>query len=347
MADGTQSEFPKHYLTEGPLLDGRGVLVQSGYAFSQVKSYDRSAIRGKKLRIKEWDYYYFGDGERALALTVADNSYMSLGSVSVLDFSHLSYITKSKIGLLPQGKLGLPPACDSGNVAFDKGGVKLNFALDGGRRKLSAEYKKFDGKNDFSCELELEPYDGDNITVATPFDKPRQFYYNTKINCLKGSGRYRIGDEEYEFVGGMGGLDWGRGVWPYKNTWYWSSLSTEVDGTPFGLNLGYGFGKPLATENVAFYGGKASKLGNVKFDIPYTSGALDYLKPWKISDDEGRLELTMYPLIDRKDSMNVGILSTNQHQVFGKFYGKATLDDGTIVQIADKIGFAEHVRNKW
>ena len=82
-------------LDAGELLDKKGRLVQSGFAFSQVKDYDRSAIKGKRLRIKEWDYYYFGDDKRGIALTVADNSYMSLGSVSVLDFEHLTYVTKS------------------------------------------------------------------------------------------------------------------------------------------------------------------------------------------------------------------------------------------------------------
>ena len=38
-------------------------------------------------------------------------------------------------------------------------------------------------------------------------------------------------------------LDWGRGVWTYKNTWYWGSASGLVDGEPFGFNIGYGFGK--------------------------------------------------------------------------------------------------------
>lgn len=334
-------------LGEGELLDKKGELIQSGYAFSQVKAYDRAAIRGKRLRIKEWDYYYFGDDKRGVALTVADNSYMSLGSVSVLDFEHMSYITKSKIGWFSKGKLNMPSTCEHGDVRFDKGGVKIEFVNADGTRTLRAEYKKFDGKNDFSCEIELDKYDGDNITMATPFEKRRQFYYNTKINCLKGRGTFRVGDERHEFVGGCGVLDWGRGVWPYKNVWYWSSLSTEIDGKTFGLNLGYGFGKPLGTENTMFCDGKAHKLGNVIFDIPFTLGAIDYLKPWKITDDADRLRLIFYPMIDRKDKMNVGILSTDQHQVFGKFYGKATLDDGSIVTITDKIGFAEHVKNKW
>lgn len=335
-------------LSEGELLDKRGVLCESGYAFSQVKSYDRNAIKGKKLRIKEWDYYCFGDDKFSIALTVADNSYMSLASVSVLDFTHFKYTTVSKIGLLPKGKLKMPSSCGAGDVMFEKGGVKMSFKIDGdGRRKLSCEFKKYFEKKDFACEIELEPNDGDNITVAVPFKRKKQFYYNTKVNCLRGKGWFSIGDMRHEFESGHGVLDWGRGVWPYKNKWFWSSLSCEIDGKPFGLNLGYGFGNPTASENVIFYDGKAHKLKNVKFELPFTQGKVDYLKPWRINDDKGRLELLFYPLIDRKDKMHMLFLSTDQHQVFGKFYGKATLDDGTIISITDKNGFAEHVKNKW
>ena len=340
-------EITQPVLSVGDLLDASGALVESGYAFSQVKNYDRNAIRGKKLRIKEWDYYYFCDDKFAVALTVADNSYMSLGSVSLLDFTHLRYVTKSKIGFMPLGKLNFPATCDDGFVQFDKGGVRLDFGTENGKRCLRARFPKFIGKKDFACEIELDPYDGDNITIATPFEKPRRFYYNTKVNCLKGTGWFTVGEEKYEFSQGVGGLDWGRGVWPYKNVWYWSSLSTVIDGKTFGLNLGYGFGKPSATENVIFCDGKANKLGDVKFEIPFTRGELDYLKSWKISDEDGRLQLTFYPMIDRQDKMRVAFLATDQHQVFGKFFGKATLDDGTIIDIEDKIGFAEHVKNKW
>lgn len=340
--------MPNRLLEGGELLDANGILCDSGYAYSQVKSYDRRAIKGQSLRIKEWDYYGFGDDRYFVALTVADNSYMSLGSVSLIDYKYLTYTTKSKIGLFPRGKLNMPSSCSSGDVKFRKGGVTIEFATrDDGTRTLSCEFKKFSGKKTFKCELTLDPPDGDNITVAVPFAKRKQFYYNTKINCLKGNGRFELGDMRYEFNDGRGGLDWGRGVWPHKNKWYWSSLSCEVDGNEFGLNLGYGFGKPTATENVIFYNGKANKLNNVDFDIPYTLGQFDFLKPWKINDDDGRLDLVFYPIVDRKDKMRCFNLMTDQHQVFGKFYGKAVLDDGTIVTVTDKIGFAEQVINQW
>lgn len=335
-------------LGAGDLLDATGNVCESGYAFSQVKKYSRAAIKGLRLRIKEWDYYCFCDDKFAVALTVADNSYMTLGSVSVIDFRRLKYTTKSKIVFFPCNRLDMPSDCSKGDVHFDKGGVKLDFVIDGnGVRILNCEYKEFDGKKAFACELKLNPPVGDNITVVVPFEKARRFYYNTKINCLTGCGWFSVGDERHEFNNGCGGLDWGRGVWPYKNTWYWSSLSCMIDGKPFGLNLGYGFGKPTASENVIFFGGKGHKLGNVRFDIPHTAGRFDYLKTWSIVDDAERLKLTFYPLIDRKDKTNALIISTDQHQVFGKFYGEAILDDGTIVTLDGNIGFAERVTNKW
>lgn len=47
----------------------------------------------------------------------------------------------------------------------------------------------------------------------------------------------------YEFPEGesFGLLDWGRGVWTYKNTWYWGVAQGMVDGKRIGWNIGYGF----------------------------------------------------------------------------------------------------------
>ncbi len=342
-----ETETASDYLTSGALLGDDGALIQSGYAFSQVRQYSRDAIKGKKPRIKEWDYYYFGDDRYAVALTVADNSYTSIGSVSVMDFEHLRFVTKSKKGFMSRGKLGLPSSCDSGDVLFEKGGVRIEFVNTDGKRKLSCEYSDFDEKNDFRCEIDLEPYDGDNITVAVPFNKRRQFFYGTKIISLHGNGWMTCGNKRVEFDNAYGGLDWGRGVWPRRSVWYRSSLSTEIDGKPFGFNLGYGFGKPLATENALFFDGKAHKIDNVKFEIPFTRGVPDYLKSWKITDDADRLNLTFFPMIERSDKMGAPWTSGRMHQVFGKFYGKATLNDGTTVDIDNKIGFAENAQKIW
>ena len=73
-------------LTPGKLLDKLGNLNEAGYSTSLIRDYNRDDIKAGKLRIKEWDYYYIGNDKFGIALTIDDNSYMKLGSVSVLEF---------------------------------------------------------------------------------------------------------------------------------------------------------------------------------------------------------------------------------------------------------------------
>lgn len=120
----------------------------------------------------------------------------------------------------------------------------------------------------------------------------------------------------------------------------------DRDGVPFGWNIGYGFGNTAAaTENMLFYGGKAHKLSNVKFNIP--GGEKDFMSPWTFTSDDGRFEMDFVPVLDRKSCTDVKLIKSDQHQVFGRFTGKAVLDGGKVIEIKDFPGFAEKVENKW
>ena len=122
-----------------------------------------------------------------------------------------------------------------------------------------------------------------------------------------------------------------------------------MDGVPFGMNLGYGFGDTsAASENMLFYNGKAHKLEDVDFGIPQAHDGRDaFMSPWHITSNNGRLDLVFTPLLDRASRTNALLIESDQHQVFGMFSGKAVLDDGTEVAIENLIGFAEKVKNRW
>ena len=64
------------------LLDENGKLKHRGYATSLILDYERKAIKAPGFKIKEWDYYLLINDDFAVALTIADNSYMSLISAS-------------------------------------------------------------------------------------------------------------------------------------------------------------------------------------------------------------------------------------------------------------------------
>ena len=334
-------------VTPGELLDETGNLAQRGWMRDLRLSYDRSRIRAPRFMIKEWDYYCILGGDAGLALTVADNGYLAMGSVTLFDFSVPKEDSKSVIVPFPMGMLGMPASSHEGDVRFSYKGMRLVFSKDGPERRLTVDVADFKDGMRLEGELLLRQPEGmETMVIATPFEKPRRFYYNQKVNCMPATGALRLGDRTIEFgrKPAFGVLDWGRGVWTYRNTWYWGSASGLVDGVPFGFNIGYGFGDTsAASENMLFHRGKAHKLDQVTFHIPPD----DFLKPWRFSSNDGRFEMTFEPILDRASDTNVLVIRSDQHQVFGRFSGRAVLDDGQTVVLDRFPGFAEKVANRW
>ena len=94
----------QHEITrEIPLLNARGELTEPGYAKKLLSVYRRADIKASPLRIKEWDYYLINNGRFALALTIDDNGYMGLDSISLLNFEEGWEITKSPMCFMPLG----------------------------------------------------------------------------------------------------------------------------------------------------------------------------------------------------------------------------------------------------
>ena len=335
----------------GPLLDCEGNLRRPGFSRTMVQTYRRADVGISPLRLKEWDYYLVNNGRFALALTVADNGYMGLDSISLLDLEHRWEITKSPMQVMTLGKKALPESSAAGDVHSGGKNYSIHFLHKEDKRILIAQMADFGPEGSLSARVELTEEPAESMVIATPFDRPKHFYYNQKTNCLRASGYVTYGSRTLDFdpADSFAVLDWGRGVWTYENTWYWSSASHLADGVPFGWNLGYGFGNTAAaTENMLFYDGRSHKLGAVRFRIPgEAEGSPRFTEPWTVSDDEGRLALTFEPVLDRKSCTDFKLLKSAQHQVFGRFSGRAVLDDGHILTLRDFPGFAEKVCNKW
>ena len=337
-------------LSPAPLLDASGNLREPGWARSLLPVYCRQQICAPKTRIKEWDYYLVTDGHIGLALTIADNGYMGLSSVSFLNFDERWEITKSPMRAFPMGKTNLPETSRLGASEVAASGYALAFYHEDGARQLSFHMDKFRGADAIEGIVTLTDEPEDSLVIATPFQKPGHFYYNQKINCLRAQGWVKLGGEKFEISPDrfFAVLDWGRGVWTYHNTWYWSSASGLLGGVPFGWNLGYGFGDTsAATENALFYNGRLHKLEHITFEMPFKDGREDYLAPWHFTSSDGRFEMTFRPVLDRAACTDFKFLKSDQHQVFGMFSGRAVLDDGSELLVQDFFGFAEKVENKW
>ena len=339
----------EHKLSEGLLLDEKGNLSETGYGFDLVREYRRGDIKAPKSRIKEWDYYFISDDEYGIALTIDDNSYMGMASISVLDFKAKKENTKSYIVWFTNGKVGLPPSSKNGDTKIKSKNFDMLFENKNSKRHLICSMKNVAKGKDFKCDFLLEKTLDKSMVIATPFKKEKHFYYNQKINLLKASGSFDFGDLHYEMKStALGVLDWGRGVWTYKNTWYWSSLNAVYQGHNIGFNLGYGFGDTsAASENMFFFDKEAYKLEDVVFNIPKNEkGQLDFMSKWTFTSKKGDINLVFIPIIDRYANTNALIIQSKQHQVFGYFSGSITVE-GKEYKFENLLGFAEMVTNRW
>jgi len=211
------------------------------------------------------------------------------------------------------------------------------------------------------------PAGQESLTIVTPFSSGaspfssgaspfssgaspipgKRFYYNRKINCLPAEGwlEERGSRVELKPAECLGNLDWGRGVWPYRSFWVWTTASGFLpDGRRIGLNLGYGFGDTsAATENAILLEGRVHKLGQVEYI--YDSKHLS--APWSMRAPDGRLTLHFDPFYDRVAKTDFKLLGSEVHQLFGHFHGTVQTDEGETIEIHDLVGTSEEHHAKW
>ncbi|MCX6036345.1 MAG: DUF2804 domain-containing protein [Chloroflexi bacterium] len=336
----------------GKLLQPDGRLAQVGWARQPVLDCNLESARFyalrpfQRFRIKRWDYYAVFTPQRFFSATIADLGYAGNIFVYSMDFETGELHEEGLV--IPLGKgVELPRNSTEGDSHFENEKASLTFSLRPDQRHLSVCWPGFHEGRGIQADITLAcPAGNESMNIIIPIGRKR-FYLNRKINCLPASGMVKYGDttEVLNPKNCSGSLDWGRGVWEYQSGWNWASASGFLpDGRTVGINLGGGFGDlSKAGENALILENRIHKLEQVNFD--YVSG--DYMRPWKFTGTDGRLDLVFTPFKDRTAQTNLGIIFSEVHQMFGRYNGTAVTDDGKVVQIKDLIGFAEEHHARW
>jgi hypothetical protein len=336
----------------GKLLDDHGKLTQIGWSpqplldcnLEEARFYRVKALQ--RFRIKRWDYYAIFSPRLFFSATIADLGYA--GNIFVYAMDHVSGDLHEEGLVVPLSRgITLPRNSNQGESLYEGKGVRLRFEILPEGRQIKVSWPSFHDGRGISANIILrQTPDHESMTIVIPIGE-RRFYYNRKINCLPAEGTIQYGDvhESLSPASSLGSLDWGRGVWEYKSFWNWASASGFLqDGQTIGLNLGCGFGDlSAATENCVVLNGKVHKLSDVKFG--YDSA--DYVKPWKFTDSEGRLDLDFVPFKERLAQTNLGIIFSEVHQMFGRYSGTVVTDEGVSIQINNLLGFAEEHQARW
>ncbi len=299
----------------------------------------------QRFRVKRWDYYGLTTDTHFYAFTLADLGYAGQVFAYVVDFAAGTHHEETLTLPLARG-IALPRNSTEGISTYAGRQAQMTFEVVPAGRRLAVAWPGF-GDEGLAAELLLHlPPEHESLVITIPIEGNR-FYYNRKVNCLPAEGwveyqgqRTTLAPERH-----LGNLDWGRGVWPYRSFWVWASASGFLpDRRPVGLNLGFGFGDTsAATENALFLDGRIHKLGAVEFG--YDSS--DFMRPWRMVAPDGRLDLEFTPFLDRVAATNLLLITSEVHQLFGRYVGTARTDEGEVLEIAGLLGFAEEHHARW
>lgn len=326
------------------IFNEQGELNNPGWARKMYFQYNPENMKMPRMAAKEWDYYFIGNEEVGVAVTINDFGPIGMFTASLLKFKEKENMTVTAYG---PGNLDQPKD-DEGTCYFRSQNVEAIFIRKAGKHILKVDFKDFYEGKDYHLDLVLTVPETDRMVILTPFEENKDyFYFNEKLNCMRASGMVQVGDYTHTFSPekDFAVLDLGRGVWPNENVWFWGSASGELEGKDFGFNIGYGFGDlSNATENMIFYDGVAHKFDQIVFQIPEEGYDV---APWHIVSNDGRFDMEFVPMMDRATLCDLSKGGSLQHQVFGKFNGNCVLDDGTVLEVKDFFGFAEEVHNNW
>jgi len=322
----------------------QGTLNPSAVGWSR-RPLHRCNLSGNAGRKKRWDYWCVTSLEALFSLTYSQLDYLGIVDVWFLDLASRELFQASVPVPFAVG-FSLPETVNGGDMRFDWLGLKVELlALPDGTR-LKARFSSR-GKEVEADVLVAWPQGHETLNVLVPWSE-KLFQFTSKHSARPVTGEVRVGDRVYALGShnqAFGAFDFGRGVWPYRTMWNWASASGVQGDHTVGLNFGGQWTDGTgATENGLCLDGRLHVFPE---DLTWTYSPSDWMQPWRIRAPSGRVDLTLTPFFHKQGALNLGVLSTSLHVLFGHFDGTVVTDAGETVKLSRLLGWAEEHQAKW
>ena len=318
----------------------KGKPTNFGYSLNGAINYNIEDAKVGLFKLKEWDFYQITNHKFSLYAIIGHVSYATSINMTLFEFDGKKSFCVSKLLPFKKVEMDKDPNGNS-TICYDDNDYHLEFKKEGLNHFISFRAKDKE-LGECLAAIRLEARVKDNILVATPFNKKKEFYLNQKNCLMRASGNVVFGENKYSLNDAYGLLDWGRGRLPFKHRWVWGSGSGMVNGKLFGFNIGKFGSDEYATENIFFYDGVSYKLGKV--NITFSEEA--YMDDWQYMSDDGNFVLTMKPIYDNHTKTKTLWVNNECHQVFGYFNGYIRIGEEKII-IKDFWAFTEFAHNRW
>lgn len=335
--------LPKEIVKETFLCDTNGLLHPEAVGWSR-KPLHICTLSGSWPRKKKWEYWCITGDRFLFSATIAHIDYLSLGALYFLEYDTLRYAEQAGVRFFSR----YPQMADTfgQSVSFSTRTLAITFAYEQSSMTISATSPTFSGKP-LNAHIRIEwPEGQESLNVVVPWDRKR-FQFTSKQECLPAKGMIHWGDETFAFTPGRtwGCLDFGRGIWPYRTAWNWASFSGQIGEDIVGLNMGGKWTDGTGmNENGILLNGRLFKIHE---DIVFEYDSMDFMRPWHMhTTHSDTLDLEFTPFYDRSGSLNLLLLRTRTHQLFGRFSGRLNVE-GCAIEVREMVGWAEEHLARW
>lgn len=327
------------------LCDSAGNLNREAVGWSRHPLH-HCALKGHPLRKKRWNYWCVTSPHELFSVTLSNVDYLGLPFVYYINFDTLEMVEKNWMTPLGRG-------CVLGDEVYDDASYRdekasLSIQCKSGNISMRLTLAEF-GNHPLEASLTFQqPAGHESLSVVIPWSD-KNFQFTSKHNTLPASGVIRWGERKIRFSPdqSFACLDFGRGIWPYKSFWNWSSFSTRLpDGRTLGLNLGAGWTDGTGMNENGFC--LAGRLRKISQDVRFIYDATNFMAPWQIKTElDDSVALTFTPFFERIAKSDALIIRSEVHQMLGRFSGTLRADNGERIAVNDVIGWAEDHHARW
>lgn len=271
----------------------------------------------RRFRLKEWIGFTLFHPELSSSMILQEAHYLASSEIYVRDQLGMVEHSRNVRG----GSLNLPHVLFPSKPAIDVKGYRIAYDWADkpeGTHHIRVSVDVTPNQAAITMNLEL---DGASATaplsVSSPL--PGGSMYTHKV-AYPASGTVTVGERTYIFdpTRDLAVLDEHRTALPYRTTWLWGTFATITPEGIVGANFAH---RPIVLgteeESCLWTPGACESLA----DITFARVANDPLTPWKISSDDGRLEVIFTPE-DRKDVKHQLVLASIDYwQLVGTYSG--------------------------
>lgn len=296
----------------------------------------------KNLLLREWEHYALVSPRWFVSLAMFNSKRLGLAHVVAYDRERKSKILYERLPFPASVQIPADLWDSVARVNLSTLRIEAQHDLNHGRHRIefacegAATMPKVQGT--FVCYEDLNTMEP--LVVCLPLGKRGAMYSHKGIFPLEGE--LRVGSETFAFsrTDSFALPDIHKGFYPYVTKWHWATGGGHDDaGRLIGFNLTNNQVKDQKTynENCLWIDGKAYLLPPVRFSMD--SESLD--RPWRVQDEEGRIDVTFQPETMREINRNFLILRSRYRGPYGAFSGRIVDTEGVATSVGHCFGLAE------